>query len=144
MADAVDPAQAVIDPSALFSWLLPDEAPSQAVAGCLKALDQGRVVFLVPDLFPYECANILTVCLRRGRLESEALADVHQFIRDLPLTQVSVSGGQETLTGLSRETGLSAYDAAYLAVAETARCPLISNDRLLVKAARRHRVRVRL
>ncbi|MGJ3241376.1 MAG: type II toxin-antitoxin system VapC family toxin [Opitutales bacterium] len=141
MGAAGEPVQGVIDPSAVFAWLLPDEQPARATTDCLLALDAGKVQFTVPDLFTYECANILVVCLKRGRLDAEGLPEVQRFLRDLPLSLVRVPGGQEALTALARETGLSAYDAAYLTVAEAAGLPLISNDQSLVRVARERAVR---
>ena len=90
---------------------------------------------LVPALWRVEMCNILVVNERRGRIDS---VDSERFLEDLATLPIRVrpEDGYRTLLSLSRNHGLTAYDAAYLALAVRAGAPLATLDRPLARAAR--------
>lgn len=121
----------VLDASVAASLFLPDEANAAATALAPQIL-QGDV--LVPDLFWHEMRNLLLSARRSGRLDGEALDLQFSALEDLPLVDAG-RGSAATILRLAAAHKLTAYDAAYLAVAIERRLPLASFDRKLRSAA---------
>lgn len=124
----------VLDASVAISWCFEDEA-TPATEALLDRLGEAEAV--VPALWFYEVANVLVVAERRGRL-TEAQAE--RFIGLLGRLPIRVEPGEapmSSLLAIGRRHGLSAYDAAYLALAEHPGLPLASLDSPLRAAARR-------
>jgi predicted nucleic acid-binding protein len=89
--------------------------------------------FYVPDLFFIECANILVKYTRRfGRSLEHSQADLAD-LRRLALRVVSTAELMEDALTLAAETGLSAYDACYAALAHRLDLPLVTADDRLSK-----------
>lgn len=89
--------------------------------------------FFVPDLFFVECANILWKYVRRFGYPA---ADAKQAIADLvtlPLEQVPTAALVEDALALALETGCTAYDGVYAALARRLALPLITADEALVR-----------
>jgi predicted nucleic acid-binding protein len=117
------------------AWAFKDEAEGYADTVLDYISDSGAVV---PDIWVYETVNALLVGERRRRIMP---ADSDRFIRllrDLPVEVEEMTfAGLSDLALLTREYELTAYDAAYLAVAVRRGIPLATQDRALQKAARR-------
>lgn len=88
-----------------------------------------------PDLLPYEVANVAAMKHRRGEPLDDLRAALQRFAAlDLVLEPVEAGATLE----LAARYGLTAYDAAYLWLAASRRVPLLTFDRKLAEAARRH------
>ena len=91
---------------------------------------------LAPDILPVEVASALRGLNLGGFLEDHALGVAAGDLRRLPIDL------HPSLPLVPRMLDLrynySAYDAAYVALAEAFRCPLLTLDRRLAKAARAH------
>lgn len=90
---------------------------------------------LVPALWRVEMCNMLAVNERRGRIAGE---DSDRFLEDIAALPIRErpEDDHRTLLGLCRNHGLTAYDAAYLALAIRAGAPLATLDSSLARAAR--------
>ncbi|CAN5631109.1 type II toxin-antitoxin system VapC family toxin [soil metagenome] len=130
----------MLDASVAVGWAFEDESGTYADA-VLEALSDGGAV--VPGLWGYEVVNALTEGERRKRILA---ADTERFLsllKALPIEfEDSQPGGLTGLARLAREQELSAYDAAYLAVAIRRGLPLATQDRALKEAAYRSGVAV--
>jgi len=99
--------------------------------GSLSATPPARLY--VPDLFYVECTNILWKYVRRfGYSPEAARQDVADLVR-LPLLAVSMADLAENALGLALEHGITAYDAAYVALARRLTLPLVTADEALVR-----------
>ncbi len=130
----------VLDASAALSLALPDEA-TPGLEGLL--LSGGEV--WVPALWWYEVANGLAAAERRKRLTQ---AQSHQALESFRIMAPKTDwrSGPECswrLPALAREHGISAYDAAYLDLAERLGYELLTLDHALSNAARKASVKVR-
>jgi predicted nucleic acid-binding protein len=89
-----------------------------------------------PQLCDLELASTLGRLLRTGLVDKRRLGEILADYVELPLTL----HGHRPLLG--RCTGLranfSAYDAAYVALAERLRAPFFTLDRALARAVERH------
>lgn len=95
----------------------------------------------VPSLFWHEARNILIVAERRGRIVAGEAAAAMARLRRLPLDDVG-AGVDGVILKFADDHGLSAYDAAYLALAVDEALPLASLDKKLAAAAREQGVPV--
>jgi predicted nucleic acid-binding protein len=87
----------------------------------------------VPDLFYVECTNILRKYVRRFGYPAEAARqDVADLVR-LPLHVAPTADLAEAALALALDHSLTAYDAAYVALAHRLSLPLITADEALVR-----------
>jgi len=132
----------VLDCSLALAWALPDESSKRADR-FLAGVSQKSVLW-VPALWWYEVANALTMAQRRQRLADTDLMRLVELYGQLPI-QTDIHLIPEVLWrfhALAREYGLSAYDAAYLELAQRRGLGLATLDRRLITAARKAGVRV--
>jgi len=113
---------------------------AQHVAGMFKQGDTA----VAPSFWPHEVLNALLAGERRKRI-SKAL--VRSFLDDLAtlpivLERFSAEVVFSRIQRLSREHGLTAYDAAYLNLALDSGLPLATSDEDLARAAKKARVRL--
>ena len=127
----------VVDASFAGSWILPDEHSGESET-VLHAVLNGKEDLAVPDLWAYEMLNLLLSACRRGRVKGDRL---EQAVRLVQRIAVNVYDHQTSLLQnrvirLAARFSLSAYDAAYLELADRLQCALRSLDKNLTAAAR--------
>jgi predicted nucleic acid-binding protein len=85
----------------------------------------------VPSLFFYEIANVLAT---KTRLSAKDAAEAFSLIWNFDLETFSL-GLDEFLEGiiLSRQYGITLYDAAYIVLARKLGCPFVTADGRLYK-----------
>lgn len=127
----------MLDASVVLTWCFPDENSdfAQRVAQQLGRGDSA----VTPAFWAHEVLNALLVGEKRKRISRDL---IHSFLVDLeimPIEMRSVSGADVfgRIQDLSRKHGLTAYDAAYLHLAEVNRLPLATLDEKLSAACRR-------
>jgi predicted nucleic acid-binding protein len=134
----------VLDASVTATWLLPDEA-SPASRAVFVRIRRGSLVPHAPDLWLWECGNIIANGVKRHRITpADALLtwSVLDAIRTrVELTNPAPAQTRAALT-LAIDDGLSLYDAAYLWLAMSLKLPLLSTDQALAQAAVRRGVTV--
>ena len=122
--------EAVLDASVVLKWFRAEGERHLAAARSLRAaFEAGELIVIAPSLLPLE---ILNVAARRWQWEEAALlelvttlAEARFELRDPELDRVARWTGE----------GLTAYDAAYIAVAEAEAIPLFTDDDLIVQTA---------
>jgi len=91
-------------------------------------------VLMAPSLLAYEVGS---VCLKRVGKEPERREEIRAFHRLFSRMDVhSVDVPLEEVLDLAERTGLTAYDAAYLWLAQTLDCELVTLNQKLADAAR--------
>jgi predicted nucleic acid-binding protein len=124
----------VVDNSVALTWCFEDER-TPATAALLEQVGESGAQ--APMLWPLEALNGLLVAERRGRLDASQRQRLAGFLRALPIT-LDVDTASQAWTETARlagRFGLSAYDAAYLELAQRRDLPLASLDRALRAAA---------
>ena len=124
----------VADNSVVIAWFSRSQA-TPYTDRYYKKLDKDEVV--VPSVWPYEFANALAV-LERRRIVSASLADEIIANAARLMTRIdSPPASPGLLLVLARRHGLSAYDAAYLELAQRLGVPLAVKDSPLATAAKK-------
>ncbi len=127
---------AVVDSSIALTWCFEDEASPETDRLFERVRDDGAIV---PGLWHLEVANVLLQAERRGRIGRADVARRLRLISDLPIAtdqETTPRAWRETLS-LARAENLTAYDAAYLELAERRGLPLMTRDNDLGAAAKR-------
>jgi predicted nucleic acid-binding protein len=126
----------VVDSSIVCSWVLPDESSSIAAAAFVYLQTADAIA---PDLLWHEVRNVLMMARRRNRINFDKAREGVKVLRGLSIfTQRSSS--DDTILGMAERHQLTAYDAAYLALAIQTKLPLATLDRQLIEAAARENV----
>ncbi len=122
----------VADASFCCAWIFPDEATSTAES-LLEELLTGSAQLLVPALWHYEMANVLRSRHHRGRLTKTSLRVAERALSQVPVHEVDVPHRSDLnrLIEIAVKYTLSAYDAAYLELANRLNVPLLTTNKVL-------------
>ncbi len=123
----------VIDASVALAWCFADEVSPVADATLERLAEEEA---LVPSIWPLEVANGLRTAERRGRLDLADLARVRELLMSLPIRveEVGLDAALGEVSDLARNLELTAYDAAYLALAARSGLPVATADERLKRA----------
>ena len=124
----------VLDNSVALTWCFEGERTPATTALLERGAEVGA---LAPGLWPLEALNGLLVAERRGRLDASRRQRLAGFLSALPISldRETASQAWTTAAGLAERFALSAYDAAYLELAQRQRLPLASLEQDLRAAA---------
>lgn len=120
----------VLDASVMLMWFAgPSDASGVAARRVRAEFERGELAIVAPPLLPLE---ILNVAGRRWGWNVGALQELAEAIDDLTIELI-----QPDLLVVARwiGEGLTAYDAAYVAVAEEASVPLLTADADILRVA---------
>jgi predicted nucleic acid-binding protein len=127
----------VVDASVVLTWCFPDEnaAVAQRIGSMFKQGDSA----VAPSFWPHEVLNALLVGEKRKRISADL---VRVFLADLAtlpiaLEQFPADAIFSRIASISRQHGLTAYDAAYLDLAQINGLPLATLDEELMRACRK-------
>lgn len=124
----------VLDNSVALAWCFEDER-TPAVLALLDRLTEAGA--MAPQLWPIEAMNGLLTAERRGRITGLERQRLAGFLHALPISIDDQTANQVwTATAqLAGQHRLSAYDAAYLELAQRLALPLATRDQALIVAA---------
>jgi predicted nucleic acid-binding protein len=134
----------VIDASVVLKWFLADEDRGKNALGLLEKLLAGELRLVAPALLEFEIANGLAMAARQGRLGRDTARAAVQGFLELEIDMVDFSYYWGRMFEITDAYNLSAYDAAYVAVAAETGFELITADRELWKKVKRDLKWVRL
>jgi predicted nucleic acid-binding protein len=125
----------VIDASATLPWRFADEATPWTEA-LLDRAETGEEI-LVPAHWPLEVANGLLVAQRKGRVTDPQVGEFLEDLAALAIRVIPVAAAAQlpAILRLAEYYRLTAYDAAYLELAQSVGLPLATLDGDLRKAA---------
>jgi predicted nucleic acid-binding protein len=133
MMEARSSFDCVVDASVGIKLFLVEPLSDAAHALLAHLTDDPPARLYVPELFFVECANILWKYVRRfGYPAADALQDIGDLVR-LPLQRVSMAVLAEAALTVAVEYGSTAYDSAYVALAQRLDLPLVTADEALVR-----------
>ena len=126
--------QIVVDASVAIA-LVHGEPDTEAIRRAVDTWFEADVEMVVPDHFWLEVVNPLA---RRHRYDSRRLLEALRELDEFSIRTIETTRPQLVLAlAFIERYGLTAYDAVYLALAETLSARLASTDRVLLGAAGR-------
>lgn len=130
----------VVDASVVLTWCFPDENAvlAQRVAQMFKHGDSA----IATSFWPHEVLNALLVGEKRKRISMGLIRIFLADLEGLPIVlyELQPDAVFDRIQSLSREHGLTTYDAAYLDLAKTTGLPLATLDQDLIDACGTARV----
>ena len=126
----------VVDASVALAWCFADETSTYADR-VLEQLAQDEAV--APAIWPLEVANGLRTAERRGRLDPSELPRVRELLGGLPVRVevIELGAALGEVLEVARSLALTAYDAAYVALAARRGLALATVDDALRQACER-------
>ena len=118
----------VVDASVVIKWYVPEGDLAAA-----QALRAPGVQLAAPDLLFVESSNILWKLVRRGEMQPAlAIGIIEKIVASPFITYTNESLARDAMD-LAIATGVSAYDASYVALAARLNVRCITADQKLVR-----------
>lgn len=124
----------VVDTSITLAWCFEDER-TPATERLLERLETESAV--APGLWVLETANAFLTAQRRRRLTEAQTLRASALLDALPIEVEVGTPPRSALLATGGTHGLSAYDSAYLLLAERRGLPLATLDKALARAAKK-------
>ena len=122
--------EAVLDASVVIKWFRSEgERHLESARALRRSFETGDLIVFTPPLLRLEIVNVAG---RRWRWDEAALVDLASALDELGFEQA-----RPEIERVARWTarGLTAYDGAYVAVAEALGIRLVTDDELIVEIA---------
>lgn len=119
----------VVDASVLVRALVDDTARGRVARGAVRDDDH----WAAPGHLLFEVISAIRGGVLGGRLDASRGQEAVSSLEDLSIDYVPAERLVERVWAL--RANVSAYDAAYVAVAETLGCPLVTGDAKLASAS---------
>jgi predicted nucleic acid-binding protein len=126
----------VIDASVILRGFFPDEAGQVEAQALIRAYAQQEVELVAPTLLPYEVTNAILQAVTRDRIDLETGREILTAFQALGIPTTEVPWHRAL--ALAHAHDRSAYDGAYLALAEETGGELVTGDRRLHNAVKDH------
>lgn len=123
----------VVDASVGIKVFLLEPLSDRADALFAHLADDPPARFYVPDLFFIECTNILWKYVRRFDYPLESARQDVADLTGLPLRTVSTGELASEALETGATHGITAYNAAYVVLAQRLSLPLVTADEVLVR-----------
>ena len=125
----------VLDASVAVKWFLLAEEPFKDRAMQLLAQSQdGKIDFVIPDLFWAELGNVLCKAVRQGRSTTRDAEESLRKAKKMELLAVSSAELIEEAFDIARRHNRSFYDSIYVALAVSRQAILVTADEKLANA----------
>ena len=118
----------VVDASVVIKWYVPEGDYAAA-----RAMRTAETQLAAPDLLFIEVSNSLWKLVRRGEMAASRATEIIEEIAASPFITFSTQSLARDALELGIATGLTAYDASYVALAMRLDKILITADEKLVR-----------
>jgi predicted nucleic acid-binding protein len=133
-----DRTEVVIDASVSLAWLLNEPHQGSELQDLFLSAYRQKTLVLVPALWHWECANVLTGLVKRQAIKS---AEVLHYLGLMRYARPVVDAlpdvvVQQSTIEVAAGTGLSYYDASYVELAMRRKAALATFDLDMQQAAK--------
>jgi predicted nucleic acid-binding protein len=133
----------VADLSYTSGWFQPAQSHAES-ARLFKLHRSGEMNLIFPALWIYEILNLLAMAVRRGTLtalQADAGLELLKLL-DVSVEELHSDTIRTRVHRFARQFKLTAYDAAYLELADRLQVPLLTRDEELIAAAKQRSLSV--
>ncbi len=127
----------VIDASVVLKWYLSDEEHGDRALDILDAHASDRIALCAPALLEFEVANGLVIAKRRIRVGMDDALKAMQGFAELGIELYPLSTLFQKVLDYSDRYNISAYDAAYVALAGDLKTNVVTADKRLFNSTRK-------
>jgi predicted nucleic acid-binding protein len=122
-----------------MAWLFEDETTSFTEA-ILEQLAKSSAI--VPSIWPLEVANVLLHTVRHKRITGLQAVNFIDALAKLPIhvDESTTTRAMHSIYALASSEKLTIYDASYLDLALREKIPIATQDKDLLKAAKRLKI----
>lgn len=131
------PTTLCLDSNVVAKWVFWEAQQEEAFA-LFDAYQRGELSLVAPDSFSVERVNIVRHKLARGVAPQHLCDQALQELFALRVRLVSASRMNRRIFEIANTINESAWDAAYIAVAETEDCDFWTADKDLARKAKPH------
>ena len=124
----------VVDTSVLIRLYVPDGPLPKGAEAAMDSAWRGDAMIVAPELALAEAAQVLRKKELAGYLSPDECDEILQRILELPVEWLGHRNHLVDAVGLSRTTGLTAYDALFVALARAHSAELLSADEEMLAA----------
>ena len=128
----------VLDASVILKWYLLDEEHGEKALEFLNRFVSDDLEIIAPALLEYEVINGLVAARKRGRLQEDLIVSAVEGFMNLGLRMVGLSGLYSRVIHFCKAYNRSAYDASYLALAESEKISFITADETLYNSVKKN------
>ena len=127
----------VCDASVVLKWYLSDEEHGERALAILEGDAADRLSLLAPALLEFEVANALAIAKKRGRVADDEAIKAMDGFTNLGIGLYPLSPHFPKVLAYCDRYNISAYDAAYVALADDLNVQLVTADKRLVDSTRK-------
>jgi len=127
----------VLDASVILKWYLLDEEHGEKALEFLNRFVSDDLEIIAPALLEYEVINGLVAARKRGCLQEDLIVSAVEGFMNLGLRMVGLSGLYSRVIHFCKAYNRSAYDASYLALAESEKISFITADETLYNSVKK-------
>ena len=128
---------AVVDTSALLRLFIPDGPVPNGLEAFFRGVEAGTNVAIAPELLIVEAANVVLKKQRRKELTADEARGAIALLEMMPIRYFGHHKLYKSIHRIAIETGLTAYDALFLALAQTKGAAIFTADERMEQEARR-------
>jgi predicted nucleic acid-binding protein len=130
----------VIDASVVLKWYLSDEEHGEKALDILDGHTSDNFSLHAPVLLEFEVANGLTIAKRRARVGNDDVLKAMDGFTGLGIELYSLSPLFRKVLDYSDKYNISAYDTAYVALANDLKTQLVTADKRLFNSTRKLKI----
>ncbi len=128
----------VIDSGVLLKAYFPDEEGYKEAQNIIGDYAKGNIIFHAPTLISYEIINACLVASRRARFPKKVAKELMNEILGIEIVKEDIDQLKDRIFDICVKYDRSAYDGAYIAVAESRRLPFLTGDKKLFNSLKHH------
>lgn len=128
----------VIDSGVLLNAYFPDEEGHREAQGLIADYARGDATFCAPALITYEIINACLVASRMARFPKEKAKELMTEMLGIEIIKEDIEPLKDRIFDISAKHRISAYDGAYIAIAELKHIPFLTADKKLFNTLKNH------
>ena len=128
---------AVVDTSALLRLFIPDGPIPNGLEVFFRGVETGTHVAIAPELLIVEATNVVLRKQRREELSADEATGLISLLEKMPIRYFGHHALYKRMHHIAMETGLTAYDAIFLSLAQDKGAALFTADERLGQEAQR-------